>query len=63
MEPLSIIAELCPHGNLYDYLHKWKDPIPWSFRIRCAVDIAEALKYLHNLNPKFVHLDVKTPNV
>jgi len=37
MEPVSIIAELCTQGNLYDYLHNC-----------VAIYIAEGLKYLQS---------------
>lgn len=45
--PLALILEYCPYGTLYDRLHAWDVPLPWSWRIKAALNIAEALSYLH----------------
>jgi serine/threonine protein kinase len=35
----------------------------WSLRMKVATDIARGLLYLHELEPPFVHRDIKTPNI
>jgi serine/threonine protein kinase len=34
----------------------------WEFKIKIAINIAEALRFLHSQNPKILHRDLKSPN-
>ena len=59
---LHITAEFVPHGNLYYYLHNQSMTIDWPMRLRIALDIAEAMQFLHNQKPSIIHMDLKSPN-
>jgi hypothetical protein len=65
-----IVLELCAGGSLEERLaceavqgRRARPPLPWDQRVRIAVDMADALVYLHTLQPKpMLHRDVKTAN-
>jgi hypothetical protein len=65
-----IVLELCVGGSLEERLacesvqgRCARPPLPWGQRVRIAVDMADALVYLHTLQPKpMLHRDVKTAN-
>jgi interleukin-1 receptor-associated kinase 1 len=64
-----IVLELCVGGSLEDRLAceavkgRARPPLPWEQRVRIALDMADALVYLHTLEPKpMLHRDVKTAN-
>eukprot|EP01125_Pyxidicula_operculata_P004902 TRINITY_DN1814_c0_g1_i1.p1 TRINITY_DN1814_c0_g1~~TRINITY_DN1814_c0_g1_i1.p1 ORF type:complete len:2509 (+),score=641.73 TRINITY_DN1814_c0_g1_i1:27-7553(+) len=62
-EPLSSITELCPHGDLFTFLSKWNESLPWLLRLHFLTDIAKALHYMQKLSPPMAHLDLKSPNI
>ncbi|KAH9171911.1 hypothetical protein AeNC1_017763, partial [Aphanomyces euteiches] len=38
--------------------------LPWlNVKLNLAVDITDALVYLHTLNPKYIHRDLKSRNI
>eukprot|EP01102_Stenamoeba_stenopodia_P006506 TRINITY_DN1787_c0_g1_i2.p1 TRINITY_DN1787_c0_g1~~TRINITY_DN1787_c0_g1_i2.p1 ORF type:complete len:1288 (-),score=192.66 TRINITY_DN1787_c0_g1_i2:91-3954(-) len=57
-----LIMEYVPFGNVYDFLRS-KAPINWAIRLKIALDIANGMKFLHGMEPKMMHRDLKTPNV
>jgi len=62
--PLMIVFELCQYGELYRLLHDHSKSVPWLLRLKIALDIAKAIKYLHDISPYPVaHLNLKSPNV
>jgi serine/threonine protein kinase len=54
--------EFMPNGDLYTFLGNRNNIITWPQRIRMALDIAEAIRFLHSFAPKIIHRDLKTPN-
>jgi serine/threonine protein kinase len=63
MEPehYYMVMEFMPNGSLADLLRK-PDPLCWTTRWQIAVDVANALAYLHNIKQS-MHRDLKSPNV
>ena len=77
--PCSIVLELLPGGDLYEYMHS-SVVLSWGARVRLARDIALGLNFLHKyalllaallgtltagstLQPPVLHRDLKSPNV
>jgi len=63
---LGIIMEEIKCGNLRDLIITKKEItiVSWPLRFRIIFQLAEALNYLHNHDPKksYIHLDVKPEN-
>jgi len=59
--PMGMSLEFVKCGNLFDYLHS-DAKIPWKLRIKMALDVANAMEYLHSKSPIIMHRDLKTPN-
>ena len=38
-------------------------PIPWTTRMRIAVDVARGLSFLHNLDANIIYRDMKASNI
>lgn len=62
---ICIIEELAEGGSLHTKLHgpsgaRCRNPLPLRELLRIAIDISEALVYLH---PRIVHRDLKAQNV
>ncbi|RHY20439.1 hypothetical protein DYB32_010032 [Aphanomyces invadans] len=50
--------------TLLVYLQRNKASLAWKHeKVGIAIDIAQALVYLHSLNPKVIHRDLKSKNV
>jgi len=49
-QELSIVTEFVPNGTLHSLLIHHDKPCPWVTRVRMALEIANALGYLHAKN-------------
>ncbi|KAM3402615.1 hypothetical protein ACQJBY_006460 [Aegilops geniculata] len=62
-----LVLEFAANGNLYEKLHgggKAAGAMPWARRVSVALQVAQALEYLHErCEPQVVHGDVKASNV
>ena len=60
----GIIMEEVKGGDLYNLMVVEKNiEVDWKARYRIIFELADALRYLHSHNPKYVHLNVKPENV
>jgi len=66
----ALVFEYMPNGSLHSWLHKKSDmpthnnTLRLAQRLDIAVDIMDALDYLHNhCQPPIVHCDVKPSNI
>ncbi|KAG6962831.1 hypothetical protein JG688_00008421 [Phytophthora aleatoria] len=63
-QDLCAVTEFMAKGDLYGYLERRKGKLNWpDHKTWLAEDIAEALVYLHSLNPKVIHRDLKSKNI
>jgi len=64
LDPLCIVTEYLPHGNLYSFLHDNSvDEFSWIFRLKVALDISSGMAFLHSSTPPIIHRDLKSPNI
>ena len=56
-----LIFEWMSGGSLYHTLLRKQYPLPWWWRLRCAIDIAVAVEFLHRSG--FAHRDLKSENI
>ena len=56
-----LVFEWMSGGSLYDMLIRKRFPLPWWWRLRCAIDIAVAVEFLHKSG--YAHRDLKSENV
>ncbi|CCI41041.1 unnamed protein product [Albugo candida] len=64
VQDLCAVTEYMPRGDLFDHLKKKQGQLRWyDQKLYLAEDIAEALSYLHSLQPKVIHRDLKSKNV
>lgn len=62
LQPLSLVMELMPKGNLYELLALHRDkPLEWKVRYRLAMDISMGLEDIHRHG--ILHRDLKSMNV
>jgi len=64
-DPPCIVMELCLGGNLFELLYKSSEAhykIQWHQQLKIATDIADAMEYLHSLEPQIIHRDLKSLN-
>mmetsp|Transcript_44575 Transcript_44575/g.123511 ORF Transcript_44575/g.123511 Transcript_44575/m.123511 type:complete len:288 (+) Transcript_44575:108-971(+) len=61
--PLLIVMEFCPGGTLFELLHHSDIELSWPQKSKMAVDIAEAMVYLHSHEPPILHRDLKSLNL
>lgn len=63
---LLLVYEYIPNGTLADHLHgslTSKPGLPWPTRLSIIIQTAEALSYLHSVEPQIIHRDIKTTNI
>nr|CAD1836834.1 unnamed protein product [Ananas comosus var. bracteatus] len=60
-----LVYEYMENGSLKDHLHSSeKPPLVWQTRIRIAIDVANALEYLHfYCDPPLFHGDITSSNI
>ncbi|KAJ7946063.1 Receptor-like protein kinase [Quillaja saponaria] len=60
-----LMYEYMANGSLKDHLHSpGKTPLSWRLRIQIAIDVANALEYLHfYCDPPLCHRDIKSSNI
>ncbi|KAL8160638.1 hypothetical protein V2J09_002175 [Rumex salicifolius] len=58
-----LMYEYLENGSLKDHIHR-RAPLSWQIRIQIAVDVANALEYLHfYCDPPLCHRDIKCSNI
>nr|CAD1834710.1 unnamed protein product [Ananas comosus var. bracteatus] len=63
---LLLVYEFVPNGTVADHLHgprACERVLTWPIRMQIAIETAEALGYLHAIEPPIMHRDVKTNNI
>ncbi|GLJ09795.1 hypothetical protein SUGI_0116000 [Cryptomeria japonica] len=63
---LLLVYEYVPNGTLADHLHGSRRSLrglPCGTRLKIALQTAQALAYLHNIDPPIFHRDVKSSNI
>ncbi|KAJ0264462.1 Protein kinase domain-containing protein [Hirschfeldia incana] len=60
-----LVYEYMANGSLTDHLHSTeKPPLSWATRMKIAIDVANALEYLHlYCDPPLCHRDIKSSNI
>ncbi|XP_030475941.2 probable receptor-like protein kinase At1g49730 isoform X1 [Syzygium oleosum] len=60
-----LMYEYMANGSLKDHLHAPnRNPLSWQTRIQIAIDVANALEYLHfYCDPPLCHRDIKSSNI
>lgn len=62
-DPL-LVYEYVPNGTLSEHLQGRREAsLTWARRVNIAVETAQALTYLHSLDPPIYHRDVKSSNI
>lgn len=69
-DDLFLVYEFMAKGSLGQHLHPRTAEdgegmvLEWKARMRCAVEVAQGLEYLHShANPSLVHRDIKSGNI
>ena len=57
----GLVMEYLPRGSLYDVLNDRSIKLPWEKRWEIAIDIANAVAYLHRVD--VLHKDIKSTNL
>jgi serine/threonine protein kinase len=63
---LLLVFEFIPNGTIADHLHgprSGESFLTLPIRLSIAVETADALAYLHAVEPQIIHRDVKTNNI
>ncbi|OQR88498.1 kinase, partial [Thraustotheca clavata] len=59
---IMLVTEFMDAGDLRNFLYS-NQVMQWNQKIQIALDIAEGLVYLHTLDPRVIHRDLKSRNV
>ncbi|WOL17584.1 LEAF RUST 10 DISEASE-RESISTANCE LOCUS RECEPTOR-LIKE PROTEIN KINASE-like [Canna indica] len=63
---LLLVYEFIANGTVADHLHGSRaseGKLTWPLRLNIAIETADALTYLHAIDPPIIHRDVKTTNI
>ncbi|KAH0448608.1 hypothetical protein IEQ34_022408 [Dendrobium chrysotoxum] len=63
---LLLVYEFVPNGTVADHIHGSRASesfMPWHVRMSIAIETADALNYLHSVEPQIIHRDIKTNNL
>jgi len=60
---VDVVLELCRGGSLFDLLHLSDVEVSSRQQVKIATDVADAMAYLHGLDPPVMHRDLKSLNV
>ncbi|KAJ3700844.1 hypothetical protein LUZ61_004549 [Rhynchospora tenuis] len=63
---LLLVYEYVSNGTVADHLHgprSCENALSWPVRLSIAIETADALAYLHAVEPQIIHRDVKTNNI
>ena len=63
LKECCLLFEYIEYGDLYSYLHKQTETLPFQLILAIARDTCKALAYMHSLSPPIQHRDIKTPNI
>ncbi|KAJ3683577.1 hypothetical protein LUZ60_013804 [Juncus effusus] len=59
-----LVYEFMPNGSLDKYLYNAEQPLSWLARYKIAIDVADAILYLHEkYRKRVIHRDIKPSNV
>ncbi|CAA2984209.1 wall-associated receptor kinase-like 8 [Olea europaea subsp. europaea] len=61
-----LVYEFIPNGTLFDLIHdeSHEFPFSWNMRLKVAVEVAEALAYMHSATSiPIYHRDIKSTNI
>ncbi|GAV61208.1 Pkinase domain-containing protein [Cephalotus follicularis] len=58
-----LVMEFMPNGSLHDLLHVVNTPPSWPKRVEIAIQVARAVKFLHEGKPLVIHRDIKPANI
>jgi serine/threonine protein kinase len=62
--PFRIITEFCSGGCVFELLHNCDHvDLCWPQQGKMCMDVASAMKYLHQFNPQIIHRDLKSLNL
>uniref|UniRef100_A0A7N0ZVP7 non-specific serine/threonine protein kinase n=1 Tax=Kalanchoe fedtschenkoi TaxID=63787 RepID=A0A7N0ZVP7_KALFE len=61
-----LVYEFMPRGSLDNHLFRrnsYFQPLPWSIRLKVALDAAKGLAFLHSNEARVIYRDFKTSNI
>lgn len=59
-QPSLLVLEYMTRGSLFHHLHQSNLSLPLVKQVEIATNIASALVYLHHLQPKVIHKNLKS---
>jgi serine/threonine protein kinase len=63
-EDLQALFEYVNNGDLREFLQEPSVPLTWTAdKLQVALDVAEALTYVHSFSPPLLHRDLKSRNI
>jgi len=61
---MMLVTEYMDNGDLKTLLANCNsNTFSWEQKIQCALDVSEGLVYIHSMDPKIIHRDLKSANV